>query len=66
MSIKFFPRKIRRDRRAPLRKITEIIRAAANEFDLNRVRLECGHEVSTHGQVKARCKKCLPLRLDPC
>ncbi len=45
---------------APLRKIVEVLRPAADAYDTQRVRLECGHEVSaSSGAIyKARCTKC--------
>lgn len=45
---------------APLRKIEAIITVGdGNMFGSgNRVLLECGHEVYSHGQNKARCMQC--------
>lgn len=46
-------------RRAPLRKIEYVIRGRVSLFDSDFVHLECGHEVHAHGDMKARCVKCL-------
>ncbi len=46
-------------RKGPLRRIVAVIRHGDNLFDRNRVRLECGHETLSNGQVKARCEKCI-------
>ncbi len=47
--------------KAPLRKIVETIRVGdGNMFGSgDRVRLECGHEVYSHGTLKARCVHCM-------
>ncbi len=46
---------------APLRKITEFVREGDNSLfgrgDL--MKLECGHQVFTNGDKKARCIYCL-------
>lgn len=45
---------------APLREIVQVLRVAADAYDTQRVRLECGHEVSaSSGAIyKARCTRC--------
>lgn len=47
-------------RKAPLRKIIEIIRVGDNNLfgSGDKVLLECGHEVYSKGTYKARCLKC--------
>jgi hypothetical protein len=48
----------RNQRKGPLRKIVQVIRFADGMFDTSRVELECGHEVYSNGQFRARCDKC--------
>lgn len=50
-------------RTAPLRKIVKTITIGDGSMfgSGNRVLLECGHEVYTHGEKKARCLKCKSL-----
>lgn len=48
-----------KQRKGPLRKIVHTIRYSTGLFDTARVELECGHEVYSNGQFKARCNKCL-------
>lgn len=43
---------------APTRFVKEILREAVNEFDQSRVRLSCGHIISTRAKKKTRCPKC--------
>ena len=45
-------------RRAPLRRIVEVIRPRMGMFDADRVVLECGHEAYAWGDVRARCVPC--------
>lgn len=46
-------------RRAPLRKIEHVIRHRRSMFEPDFVELECGHQVSAWGDLRARCTKCL-------
>ena len=48
----------RKQRKGPLREIVVVLRESAGIFDPARVKLECGHEVYSHGQFRARCDKC--------
>lgn len=45
--------------KAPLKKIMYMIRPRDGLFDQDRVMLECGHDVKSNGQYRARCWKCL-------
>jgi hypothetical protein len=45
-------------RRAPLRRITYVIRHRAHMFEADRVVLECGHEADAWGDQRARCIAC--------
>lgn len=45
-------------RRAPLRRISYVIRHRAGMFETDRVVLECGHEVDAWGVERARCEEC--------
>jgi hypothetical protein len=47
-----------RQRKGPLRKIVAVLRDSGGMFDPARVELECGHEVYSDGQFRARCDKC--------
>lgn len=46
-------------RRAPLRRIVAVIRSRQSLFDTDYVELECGHTAHAHGDLRARCVKCL-------
>lgn len=47
-------------KRAPLRKITEVLRPASDVYGRQTVRLECGHEAraSDNAIYRARCPEC--------
>lgn len=47
-----------RQRKGPLKKIVATISYSTGMFDPALVELECGHQVRSHGQFKARCDKC--------
>lgn len=46
---------------APLRKIVSVIRHSRSIFVPDDVLLECGHEGTSWGGVRARCPKCKPV-----
>lgn len=54
------PEKTRRTNRYPLREIVAVLRSGDGLFSLDRVRFSCGHEGSSWGGVRGRCKKCPP------
>lgn len=43
---------------APLRKVVRVIVRFGNMFQADLVELECGHEASSWGGVRARCPQC--------
>jgi hypothetical protein len=43
---------------APLRRIVAVLVPSTSLFEANWVALECGHEASSWGGVRARCPKC--------
>ncbi len=45
-------------KRAPLRKITNVIRYRDTMFEPDFVELECGHQGSAWGDLRARCVAC--------
>ena len=45
-------------RKAPLRKIVNVIRYRETMFDSDLVELECGHTVRAYGDIRARCVEC--------
>lgn len=47
-----------KQRKGPLRRIVETIRASTGMFDPAWVELECGHRCSSHGVFRARCRQC--------
>lgn len=47
-----------RQRKGPLRRIICVLRPADGLFSTAKVALECGHEVSSNGQFRARCWRC--------
>ena len=47
-----------KQRKGPLRKIVTTLRHSTGMFDPARVELECGHQVYSHGQFRARCDEC--------
>jgi len=50
----------RKQRKGPLRKIV-VFGYSQNIFSPPLCELECGHEVCTWGQYRARCSKCAKL-----
>ena len=46
-------------RKAPLRKITTVLRHRDSMFDSDFVELECGHQVQAYGDLRARCVQCV-------
>ena len=51
--------------KGPLRKIVKRIRAGEGIFDRDWVLLECGHEGTSAGGVRARCRECKKLSPAP-
>ena len=51
---------MKKNQRAPLRRIVEVLRYAETAFDRQKVRLECGHVVFVSGGAiyRGRCRKC--------
>ncbi len=44
--------------KGPLRKVVEVLGGGNGMFEKLHVKLECGHEVSCTGGVRARCPQC--------
>lgn len=45
-------------RTAPLRKIIQVIRVGDGWMNLDKVKLECGHQVRSNATYQARCLQC--------